>query len=416
MTVGAALVLACAAIASGYQVAQLVAARLFFRRARRLAAAWPPGDFLPPVTVLKPLKGPGIDLYANLASFCRQRYPRYQIVFGIADPSDPAVEVVRRLQRDFPDRDLVLAVGDGSERGTNRKVANLVQMMRRARHDILALSDADIRVRPDYLRTLVAPLADPRVGLTTCLYRGRGYFGLPSVIESLFINTDFIPMVLLAQWLNYALGASIAVRREALDRIGGFHALADYLADDYQLGHRVAAAGYRLVLLPYVVETVLDSVTLADVWRHQLRWARTYRVCQPVGWFFSLVTHAVLWGVLAVVVTGGAWPGWLALGAALTARVGALAGIMRLLRERDTPRHLWLVPLKDLGYSAVWLVSWLGRRVNWSGEVFRVLRDGHMTPVPGGRPAFGYQPAAAPGIRHADRFQAGGTHNVAPPA
>src|SRR5262249_51249436 len=151
----------------------------------------------PAVTVLKPLKGPGIDLYANLASFCRQDYPAYQIVFGVEDPRDPAAAVVRQLRRDFPERDIVLAVG--SAPGANRKVANLCHMMRLARHGVLVLSDSDIRVRPDYLRTMVAPLADPAVGLTTTLYRGVGRFGLPSLIESLFINTDFTPMVLAAQ-------------------------------------------------------------------------------------------------------------------------------------------------------------------------------------------------------------------------
>ena len=255
-------VFGCAIVASGYQLFQLFAAWRFFRRWRRPTAGTP----LPSVTVLKPLKGPGVDLYANLASFCRQDYPTYQIVFGVEDVRDPAVVVVHQLRRDFPDRDIALSVGHMP--GANRKIANLRHMMRHARHATLVLSDSDIRVRPDYLRAMVAPLADPGVGLTTCLYRGAGRFGLPSVLESLFINTDFIPMVLAAQIVQrfeYAYGASIALRREALDRIGGFAPLADYLADDYQLGNRVAKAGYRLVLLPYVVETVLDSVRVSDV-------------------------------------------------------------------------------------------------------------------------------------------------------
>jgi ceramide glucosyltransferase len=222
------------------------------------------------------------------------------------------------------------------------------------------------------------------VGLTTCLYRGRGYFGLPSVVESLLINTDFIPMVMTGHLLGRrdALGASIAVTRPALDAIGGFGSIADYLADDNLLGVRVREAGYSVVLVPYVVETVLDSVTLADVWRHQLRWARTYRVCFPVGWFFSVVTHAMLWGVLAVVATGGSLVGWAAVATALACRLVSLAGIMRLLREQDTPRQLSLVPLKDIGYSAIWLVSWFSRSVDWSGEQFVIESDGRLTPMP----------------------------------
>ena len=395
----ALFVLAAAAVASAYQLFQLFAAWRFFRLWRRPAdrARWAPR--LPPVTVLKPLKGPGVDLYANLASFCRLDYPTYQIVFGVEDVRDPAVAVVQQLRRDFPERDIALSVGHLP--GTNRKVANLRHMMRHARHGTLVLSDSDIRVRPDYLRAMVAPLADPRVGLTTCLYRGAGRFGLPSVLESLFINTDFIPMVLAAQIVQrfeYAYGASIAVRREALDRIGGFAPLADYLADDYQLGNRIAKAGYRLVLLPYIVETVLDSVRVGDVWRHLLRWARTYRVCQPVPWFFTIVTHTVLWGVLAFLVSGGALWGWAMLALALATRLGSLAAIMRLLGESDTGRHLWLVPLKDLFNSVMWAAAFLGREVNWSGQTLRVQRDGRIVPV---APAVEPLPDEAEGLRAA---------------
>ena len=377
MSILGAAVLACATVATGFQLFQVAAAWRFLRRARR--GKW--HGTLPPVTVLKPLKGPGVELYENLATFCRQSYPSYQIVFGVADAHDPAVAVVQRLRRDFPQHDIVLAVGSG--RGTNRKVANLEHMMAYARHDVLVMSDSDIRVPPDYLRTMVGPLADPAVGLTTCLYRGRGHFGLPSIIESLFINTDFVPNALVAQWVQpfrYAFGASIAVTRAALERIGGFASFADYLADDYQLGRHVADAGYRLVLLPFVVETILDSVTLRDVWRHQVRWARTYRVCQPVGWFCSVVTHATLWGLVAAVVAGGP-VGWAILASALTARLFSLAAIMRLLGEPETTRYLGLVPLKDLVTSAMWLAAFLGRRVVWSGQVFRVRRDGRIVPV-----------------------------------
>src|SRR5207244_710834 len=236
-----------------------------------------------------------------------------------------------------------------------------------ARHDILVVSDGDIRVRPDYLRAMVGPLvdpaADPAIGLTTCLYRGLGRFGLPSVLESLFINTDFMPMVLAAQLVDrfeYAYGASIAFRREALETIGGFPALADYLADDYHLGNRIARAGYRLVLLPYTVATVLDSVTLA-----------------------------MLWGCLSLLVTGGSALGWAAFAWALGGRLVGLVGVLRLLGEHDTLRWLWLVPAKDLLNSLMWAVAFLGNQVRWSGQLLRVHRDGRMVPV-------GPVPAAAP--------------------
>jgi ceramide glucosyltransferase len=374
-------VLACSAFASVYQLVQALAARRFLKRARRTEGGTAPGrpGYHPPVTVLKPLKGPGVELTDNLETFCRQDYPDYEIVFGVEDATDPAVAVVRSLERRFPERRITLSVG--CEAGANRKIASLVHMMRHARHDVLVLSDADIRVRPDYLRTLVAPLADPAVGLTTCLYRGRATLGFPSVIESLFINTDFLPMVMMAQWVQrfrYAYGASMAFRREALQQIGGFGALRDHLADDYLLGNRLAAADWRLLLLPYIVDTVLDARSLGDVWRHQLRWARTYRVCQPFNWFATIVIHTMLWGMLAVLATGGTAIGWTALAIALAARLGSLRLILAWLGDAETPRRLWLVPVKDLVYSGVWAASWLGRDVVWSGQRLRVLPDGRI--------------------------------------
>jgi ceramide glucosyltransferase len=395
------VVLALAAVSTAYQLFQLFAAWRFFRRARRPGRRMWAAHTLPAVTILKPLKGPGIDLYENLASFCRLDYPTYQVVFGVEDPADPAVTVVQQIRRDFPDRDIALSVGRMP--GTNRKIANLRHMMRHARHGVLVMSDSDIRVRPNYLRAMVAPLADPRVGLTTCLYRGVGRFGLPSVLESLFINTDFIPMVLTAlvvQRLEYAYGASIAIRREALDRIGGFAAIADYLADDYQLGNRTAKAGYRLVLVPHVVETVLDSVTLADVWRHLLRWARTYRVCQPLNWFLTIVTHTVLWGVVVAIATAASPLGLAMLATAVAVRIGSLAAIMRLLGEEETPRHLWLVPAKDLFNSLMWAAAFLGHDVDWSGVRLRVERDGRMVPI---------TPVPEPVADEAEPWRAAGT-------
>lgn len=370
-----------AGIGVGYQGFQLVSAVRFFRRARR---RWGDGGVhTPPVTMLKPLKGPGIDLYENLETFCTQDYPDYEIVFGVADPDDPAVEIVRRLQQAHPERRIALAIGERG--GTNAKVANLINMLPAATQDVFVLSDADIRVRPDYLKTLVKPLRDPKVGLSTCLYRGIGDFGLPSIVESLLINTDFIPMAMIGDWIGIkmAYGASIAFTRTALERIGGFESLRDHLADDYMLGNRIAAAGHDIAILPYVVETVLDSETLGDVWRHQLRWARTYRACQPVGWMAAVVTQATFWGGMAVIATGGSPIGWSMLGLVTAARLGSLLVIMRLLDEPDTPRHFGLIPLKDLLTTAVWIASWLGRSVVWSGRRYRVESDGRLVPYPG---------------------------------
>jgi ceramide glucosyltransferase len=375
------LVLGCAAIAAGYQLFQVFAAWRFLRRARHADRAGGPLRPLPPVTILKPLKGYTLDLYANLASFCRQDYPAYQIVFGVSDPADPAVAVANRVKRLFPGIDIVLSIGEGP--GANHKVANLRHMMRHARHAVLVASDSDIRVGPGYLRAMVEPLLERDVGLTTCLYRAN-HVGIPALLESVYVNTSFLPMALTAQMVQrfrYAYGASIAIKREALDRIGGFAAIADYLADDYVLGNRVAEAGYRLVLVPSIVDTMCDAVTLSGMWHHQLRWARTYRVCQPFGWFFSVITHATLWGILSVMATGGAPLGWAMCAGAVGARLLALLVIMRLLDQRDTVRHLWLTPLTDLVASTIWLVGFLGQRVTWGGEVLQIARNGMIVSV-----------------------------------
>jgi ceramide glucosyltransferase len=376
----ASLVLLGAVAGGAFQLVSLWAALRLLGARRRADAA---GGPQPPVTILKPVCGAGDGLYENLASFCRQDYPAHQIVIGVDDPDDPAVAVVRRLKRDFPHIDIVLAVG--SLPGANRKIANILQMVRHARHDILVLSDADVRVRPDYLSAVVAPLADPRVGLTTCLYRAVGGVGFPAMMEALLINTGFIPMALTSALapLRAAFGATIAVKRRVLEAIGGFAVLRDYLADDYQLGRRVAEAGHRVELLPYVVETFIDSTTLADVWRHQLRWVRTYRVCQPLGWALSVATHATLWGVLAVAVSGGSPAGWLVLAALVGLRLAPLLLVMARLGERRTVRGFWLVPVADLLASALWAAGFLGRRVQWGGRTFQVNRDGSMLPLPG---------------------------------
>jgi ceramide glucosyltransferase len=384
VTLLASLVLVGAVAGGAFQLVSLWATLRLIGRRRRDARA---GAALPPVTILKPVRGAGEGLYENLATFCRQDYPALQIVIGVDDPDDAAVPVVRRLKRDFPHLDIVLAVG--SLPGTNRKIANVLQMMRHARHDVLVLSDADVRVPPDYLATVVAPLADPDVGLTTCLYRAVGGRGLAALVESLLINTWFIPMALTAglRPLRHAFGATIAVRRDALEASGGFAPLADHLADDYLLGHRVAEAGYRVALLPSVVETFIDSTTLADVWRHQLRWVRTYRVCQPLGWALSIVTHATFWGVLAVAASGGAVSGWLLCAALLALRLTTLVVVLARLGERRALRGLWLVPAADLLASALWAAGFLGRSVEWGGRTYHVRRDGSMLPLAGQEPA-----------------------------
>jgi len=363
----------------GYHLFMLAAALRFFRRSAHWQAL---PDHLPPVTVLKPLKGATPELLANLESFCRQDYPTYQIVFGVDSPDDPAIGVVHRLQRAFPERDIVLSIG-GSD-VANGKVGTLMQMVEHAVYRVLVLSDADIRVAPEYLRTVTRPLQRPEIGLTTCLYRGRGRFGLATLFESLWITTDFVPMAFIGNWIGVraAYGATMAFKREALDAAGGFGTAADQLADDYVLGQRVVAAGYELAVLPYVVDTVLEEELLGQAWRHQLRWARTYRACQSSGWLLASLIQTTTWACLLWLATGGAAPAPQLLAAALGVRLSVLGVIMALLRDREAALSLWLLPVKDLAMSAIWIASWLGREVEWSGQRFRVEADGRLTRLP----------------------------------
>src|ERR1700687_313101 len=255
-----------------YYLACYFGTRSFFRKARQLNGL-PADDALPAVTILKPLKGLDVDLFDNLSTFCRQDYPTFQIVFGVADPDDPAIAVLRRLQSQYPNVRMDVVV-DGRVYGTNYKISNLHNMYRAARHEVIVIADSDIRVTPDYLRRIARQLREPGVGIVTCLYRAVSTGGLPTLAESLFINTDFAPSILVARLIEtrrYAFGATIALRRAVLDEIGGFLPLANYLADDYYLGYRVAERVYSVALSDMVVETVLAVGTWKRVPAHQLR-------------------------------------------------------------------------------------------------------------------------------------------------
>lgn len=362
----------------------LIAAWSFFRRRRREdepSEAWRPA-----VTVLKPLKGEEPGLYDNLAHFCRQRYPEFQLVCGVAEADDAAVPVVRRLQRDFPGVDIALVI-DAQLHGTNHKVSNLINMMRVARHPVLAVSDSDIRVPEDYLLRVVAPLRDESIGIVTCLYRAVARGGLATVFDALFVNTDFCPQVLLARQLErarYAFGATIVLRRSTLAAAGGFERLASFLADDYYLGRFVNDLGLRNWLSECVVDTVIDVGSFRKLVLHQLRWGRTFRSCRPFGYFMTIVTHGTLWACVNLLVGGASWVALAPSLGLLALRLSTTAIISwRLLGSRLSLGSILLVLPKDLFMSGIWLASFLGDTVWWSGRRFRVLRNGEMVPIPG---------------------------------
>jgi ceramide glucosyltransferase len=360
---------------------------IMLHSARELFSGWrdpPPEGSLPPVTILKPLKGLDVELYENLLSLCGQDYPDIQLVCGVTGETDPAAAVVRRLQREHPHLDITLVV-DPRDYGANHKVSNLHNMYRHAKHDVIVIADSDIRVGRDYLRRLVPPLQNPKVGAVTCLYRAVRKDGLPTLIESLFINTDFCGMVMVARKVEratYAFGATIALRRAVLEEIGGFLPIANYLADDYQLGNRVARRGYSLVLSDQVVDTITRVKGWRHLLQHQLRWARTYRVCRPRGYFASIVTHASFWAVVNAAAHGFSAPSCTISLALLCLRQFAAHRLCQHhLGCGLTARELLLVIPKDLLVSMVWFLAFLGNTVTWSERRFRVLRSGEMVDI-----------------------------------
>lgn len=358
-----------------------------------LAASWcmvafrrRPGcrsTFAPHVTVLKPLCGAGGHLYESLQSFCAQEYPDYQVVVGVRDADDPAVKVVYRLMAEYPQLDLRLVVSDRPV-GANPKVSNLANLYEAAKYDILVVADSDIRVGPDYLRAVVAPLEDPEVGLASCLYRGIADRRLWATLGAMFINEWFFPSALVGarlEGVNHAFGATMVFRRETLERLGGFVALAPYLADDYRLGQVVAAEGGRVVISRYVVDTAVTATTLRGLFLHELRWARTYRTARPLGYFFSVVTLALPICLLGLVVTKAAAASLLGAFVLLSVRLGGAVVFSRTLDLPVTGRCLCLVPFRDALSLAVWALSFLGRTVHWGGQQFRVDREGRLLPV-----------------------------------
>ena len=333
---------------------------------------------LPPVSILKPLKGTDPEMYESFRSHCLQDYPEYEIIFGVSNAADAAIESVKKLQREFPDRRILL-VSCPKILGSNVKVSNLAQMSTAARYEYLIVNDSDIRVRPDYLRRLVAPLANPQVGMVTCLYRGVASATLGSRLEALGISTDFCAGVLAARQLEggirFGLGSSLAFRRADLGKIGGFASFLDYLADDYELGRRIAALGLRVELSKVVVETFLPPYRLRDFLAHQLRWARGVRDARKGGYFGLVFTFGLLWALLAVAASGGAVWAWGALFFTLFLRLMVAVSVGRgVLEDEQMLKNLWLLPLRDLVAVLVWIASLGGHTVTWRGEFFRLKR------------------------------------------
>jgi ceramide glucosyltransferase len=357
-----------AGIAGGYQLFAIAACLWHLR-----GAGPRPANRLG-VSILKPVRGADPGFYEAIRSQAIQDHPQFEILFGIRDSDDPAANEIQRLIQDFPAIPIRLILC--SEHAPNGKVGVLMDLAREARHPLLIVSDSDITVPPGYLQNVTSPLSDPTIGLVTCLYRAEAD-NLPSRFEALAIATDFAPSTLVAPFVGvseFGLGSTLAFRRADLDRIGGFAAIADYLADDYQLGRKLHALGLRNLISRVVVSTRLSAELWHAAWQHQLRWARTIRLSRGGGYAGLPVTFATLWAVAAA--AGGEW--WLA--AALLAIRYAMAITCGwfVLRSPDVWKYFYLIPLRDLWGVAIWTAGLFGDTVEWRGRRLRLDAEGKI--------------------------------------
>jgi ceramide glucosyltransferase len=345
----------------------------------------PDDAYAPGITLLKPLKGCDATTADSLESWFKQNYPGpTQVLFGVANHADPVCQTVRELQQKYPavDAELVICRVAGHANG---KVSKLVQLEKLARHGLILISDADVRVPADFLSNFVAPLRNEEVGLVNCFYRLANPVNTAMRCEAVAVNADFWSQVLQSKTLgplDFALGAAILLRRESLAKIGGFEALANCLADDYQLGNRIFKNGYCIALCPVVVECWDAPMSWTDVWKHQVRWARTIRVCQPLPYFFSILANATFWPILwlAVLLLTTKSPALPLIALMLLFLRIAMAQKLQLCFTpgRRLISEPWLVPLKDLFQTVVWLAAFSGNTVEWRGRKMQLLRDGTL--------------------------------------
>jgi ceramide glucosyltransferase len=381
----------CTLAANAYYLLSIFAGYRFFSKPEAAQR----GE-LRPVSIMIPLHGADFRAYQNYAELCRQDYPEYQIVFGVRDTEDSSIPIVEKLIADFPARDIALVISADTI-GQNLKVSNLQNMLGRVKHEQIVIVDSDIRVSRDYLQRVLAPLSDPKVGLVTCLYRTAETPDFAAKLEAVGITAEFAAGVLMAWMLEgvkFALGSTMATTRTRLEAIGGFYALADYLADDFMLGNLIEQSGYEVRLSQHVVETAMQPSGFAGMMRHQMRWARSTRISRPMGYLGLLLTYGTALALLNVAVDRASIFSILLLAGTLIIRLtmGWVIGV-HWLRDRILKKYFWLVPVRDVLSFLIWCLSWVGKEVEWRGRVFEVARDGKMIQVRSGVPPRDAEPA-----------------------
>lgn len=359
-----------------YWIAAWWCTRSFWRE------AVPASTFTPPVSILKPVHGVDPGEYENFASFANQDYPLYQILVGTLDAQDPALEIVERVMRDFAE--VPIRIVDAEPVGSNNKVSILAALAAEAQHDFLVIGDSDMRVTPDYLHQVVAPLEDESVGLVTCMYRAEDLRTLTARLEALYLATTYMPSVLVGHRyfrLPFALGATMVLRRADLERIGGFAAIADYLADDYQLGKRVGDLGRQVRFARYMPRNILGATTFAEQWDREVRWARCARISRPLEYPWYFITLNTPLASLTALAIGLAAKGWFLVAGSILFRWLVGWSVTGYSGDRVARRWLFLLPVRDFLTALVWVASLVGRRVSWAGNEFWLTREGALVPV-----------------------------------
>jgi len=365
-----------------YYLIVLYSSWRFFRRGAKRNTPHPNRSFTPPVSNVKPIRGMDPDVYENFASFCRQDYPDYELLFCVSDRDDPVLPVIEKLARDFPERQIRVLFGSGRE-ASNDKVAKLARLVREARHEFVVISDSDVRVRPDYLRSVVAPLADPRVGAVTCFYTSTDEKTFAENLQSMGMFSDFYPGILVAWQLDgvkFALGPTIATTRTRLAGFGGYESLENRPADDLLVGRLIADQGYEVALLPYTIQTVADYHSMSDLIQKRLRWLVVMRHMRPRGHLGLLLTQALPWSLaaIAVVPSAAVAAGYLGVYLALRLAMTWLIGVWGL-KQSGLWKKMPLIAVWDAVAFCIWLASFTRQSVRWRGSEYRI-RDGMLVP------------------------------------
>ncbi len=369
------ILLAISLLGVVYTIAAGLAVGWFFSRPSAVA-----GD-LPPVTILKPLCGDEPQLRACLDGFCVQDYPApLQIIFGVRDALDPAISIVRALATDHPEIDIDLVI-NGRLHGPNFKISNFINMERRARHPFIVLCDSDVSVGGDYLRNLVAPLTSPEVGFVTCAYLGVPTGNFWSRLSAMAIDYHFLPSLafgLRLGWAKPCLGPTIAFRKSTFDRVGGFARFANFLAEDYEMGRAIRGLGYRFVVPPFAIGHACPERSARGLLDHELRWARTIRMIDPLSYAGSAVCHPLPWAMAAVLLLHASIASLLVLAIVAASRLFVILEVDRV--SRGAAGAWWLAPGRDLLSGAIWVAAFFVQTVSWRGQRLRIGREGLLVP------------------------------------